>query len=542
MRFTYKFYAVVCGICLCLTLLPCLLWYGAVNFSTFTEEVTLTRTSPLLLLWALLFIAVLFVLGRVVYLGTRTLPAKKRRFALSLVLLLALETYLCWYWQSHYDNAPLADQNQVWTAAVAIADGEELSNASYFILLPRQKAMALMFAVVAKLFGSDYDTSIRPMNAVFLLLLVLWNALLAYRITKKEEAGTLSGLLTVLFFPLLFYTTFVYGTIPSLALVAGCFYFAVRLTQTGKARYLIPESCCAVLMVLIYSAAWIGAIAVAVILIPCALMYFKTDRKSALVCLLGAVLPLVLPYIALQFVPVIFEALTGIAETDSAAPTLTWIVMGLSSSDNTVAGPGSYNKLPETVLQDGETTEEASARLAVTLQTLLSDYMDGTRSLSFFVEKTLYQWTDPWYGSLTLTLVQRGSSAGKQGHGGHHGMGASTATGSGITSTSVSVSTLEGLQPYLVIFRTAVLILALAFVISLIVKKKKDGMTPESFCELLPAVYFAGIFLFQLFWESKSRYCMPAMVLLFPLAAAMLAKIRLPERLRLREQTTALQA
>jgi hypothetical protein len=513
MRIIYKLTAGICGVLLILTLLPCLFFYGAVNFSTLTERVTITYTSPLLLLGVAVLIMCLLLAGYYLYKGAENQQERKRRFLISLAVLAGIVALLCIFWQTHYDNAPMADQLQVWNAAVAIAQGTSLDNADYFILLPRQKAMALCFAVVVKLFGSDYDTSIRPLNAVFLLLLVIWNALLAYRITKKEEAGSLCALLTVLFSPLVFYTCFVYGTIASLSLIVGTFYFAVRLVQTGKAWYLIPESICSTLMVLIYSAAWIGSIAVLIILLLCSISLFRSSWKRALTVLAGAILPIVLPYAALQMVPSIFESLTGIASTDTAAPTITWIVMGLSSSQNTVAGPGSYNQLPVTVMQNYETTAEASARLFTSLKTILSEYLSGSRSLSFFVEKTLYQWTDPWFGSLTLTLVQRG------------GMGHFRRTVSGTSTTSVSLSALSGLEPFLVVFRTAVLILALAFVISLLFRRKKESSTPEKFCTLLPAVYFAGIFLFQLFWESKSRYCMPAYVLLFPLAAGMLVEL-----------------
>lgn len=515
MRIIYKLIAGICGILLILTLIPCLIWYGAVNFSTFKEKVTLTHTSLLLFPGILILILCLILAARFLYTGAMTRQTRQRRFVVSLLILLAAEAFLCIWWQTSYDNAPLADQRQVWNAAVAIAQGKSLDNASYFILLPRQKSMALCFAVVAKLFGSDYDTSIRPLNAVFLLLLVLWNALLAFRITKKEEVGSLCALLTVLFSPLVFYTCFVYGTIPSLSLTVGTFYFAVRLVQTGKMRYLLPESLCALFMILIYSAAWLGSLAVLVILLPCSVMLFRTDRKKSVTLLAGAVLPILIPYFALQLVPSVFQALTGIGSTNTSAPTLTWIVMGLSSSKNTVAGPGSYNRLPETVLQEGETTAEASARLLSDLKTLLSEYLSGSRSLSFFVEKTLYQWTDPWFGSLTLTLVQRS-----------RGLAHGRLTTTGTDATTVSLTFLSRLEPLLVIFHATVLLLALLFILSLMFRLKKKTISPEAFCLLLPAVYFAGVFCFQLFWESKSRYCMPAFVLLFPIAAAAVEEIK----------------
>ena len=149
MRIVYQLIAGISVILLILTLIPCLICYGAVNFSTFAETVTLTYTSPLLLLWVLILILLLILAVRLFYTGTTTSQERRQRFTASLVLLLALEAFLCIFWQTHYDNAPLADQRQVWNAAVAIAQGTSLDNASYFILLPRQKAMALCFAVQA---------------------------------------------------------------------------------------------------------------------------------------------------------------------------------------------------------------------------------------------------------------------------------------------------------------------------------------------------------------------------------------------------------
>ena len=511
MRIIYQIAAVICFLLLLLTLALNLICYGAVNFTTLQEEVTLTPSGPLYWLAAALLIIVLVSAAHFLYRNAETDQERKRRFRISLIVLMAVEALFCLYWQTHYDNAPLADQKQVWEAASAIAEGNSLENASYFILLPRQKAMALCFAVVAKLFGTDYDTSIRPLSALFLLLLVLWNALLAYRLAKKEEAGSICALLTVLFSPLVYYTCFVYGTIPSLSLTAGMFYFAVRLVGTGKMRYLLPETVCAVLAVLIYSAAWIGAIAVFVILLLAGIPLLHQNRKKALTVFAGAVLPILLPYLALQTVPAVFEALTGIAATETAAPTLTWIVMGLSSSSNTVAGPGSYNGLPETIMQNGETTAEANARLFTSLQTILSGYLTGERSLSFFLEKLLCQWTDPWFGSITLTLVQRG--------------GAGRRNAAMTSAAGISLSSLARLQPFLVVFHLAVIILAAICVFTLLPKRRRESFTAESFCILLPAVYFAGVFLFQLVWESKSRYCMPAFVMLFPLAACAGEKI-----------------
>ena len=196
-----------------------------------------------------------------------------------------------------------------------------------------------------------------------------------------------------------------------------------------------------------------------------------------------------------------FYARTGI-EDSKGLPKSGWILMGISETDG-VNGLGSYTGLTDFYFAENNyDTDKTDEAIRERISKTCKEYLSGERSLGFFVEKEIIQWTDPWFASLTMTfypqLVDEGviSDAWKN-----------------ITSDKL-LSLFERI--YSVVLQ-AIFFLAVVGGIVLWFGLRSDGYKRVYWA--LPAFYIIGGFVFQLFWESKSRYCMPYFFMIIPFAA-----------------------
>ena len=124
-------------------------------------------------------------------------------------------------------------------------------------------------------------------------------------------------------------------------------------------------------------------------------------------------------------------------------------------------------------------------------------YLHNPKEVKFFLQKTAWQWLDPWFEALTMN----GPSITVAG-----GVGwLATALGGGVLFAPVQ-AVLRALLTFVYLF---------AGCGTLALRRKTGGAV---WAQLLGIAFFGG-FLFQLVWETKSRYCFPFFVFLLPLAA-----------------------
>ncbi len=423
------------------------------------------------------------------------------------------------FWIKTNPYPPIADQYVLWDSAVGLTQGLLLPEyADYLRCYPYQKGMVLFFSFGVRLFGTHPLHFIRPLNVLCFALILCLLTYIARRLSRSEEAACLCALAALFFSPLLLYTVYVYATLLCLALVLLSFAALLSFTEQADAGRSpsVPAGVPACLTVLpvsiacvLYGSAWIAVIAEALYLIWLFIKYRGAKPSPSFRASFGIILALfLLPALLNRGTQKLFTAMTGLEET-AGTPASAFLVMGMSS-ENGANGPGSHNGYDialysENNLDDERTAVEANAAL----REILREYRAGERKLSFFYEKTLYQWTDPWFSSASLTLHPKTVPV----------------TASARFEHLMNSGFFDRLQDFLAAYQLFIYAAALCAAVLFLIKaaaraKGKPVQDEVSDGTVLLLLYFCGGFVFQLFWESKSRYCMPYYTVLFPLAAS----------------------
>jgi hypothetical protein len=121
--------------------------------------------------------------------------------------------------------------------------------------------------------------------------------------------------------------------------------------------------------------------------------------------------------------------------------------------------------------------------------------------MKFFWHKTEAQLLDPWFGGLTMNVYSLEPAK------------------VGLLTPSFTPQTLGRVQRCLLALMNVCYCMASLYLILQIRNKK-----PRLETLLLP-LYFVGGFVFQLFWETKGRYCFPYYVCLLILAGIATASL-----------------
>ena len=374
-------------------------------------------------------------------------------------------------------------------------------NLSYYKTYSQQKIICLMMMLFIKIFQNNGLLAYRIFCLICASLIIFLGGKQAYHLSGREEAGTASAIMLVEFIPIVLYSTYVYGTLPSLCFTLLAFYAVTRLIQTQRLYWLVVELVAIPLMYAFYTATMIAMIAIIVVLILYAVVSFqKRNSRVAIAALFGAVLPFFLVCGIRVAAGNIFCQYTGLNPNEDTLPATAWIRMGLTSDSD--LGPGGYDASNVGLFQDkGSDTEKTDAAARKEIHSALEDYRNGSRPMTFFWKKTETQWLDPWFNGLTMTVYSPDPEK------------------MGILAPLFVPLTLERIQRCLLALMNVCYCMASLYLILQIRNKK-----PRLETLLLP-LYFVGGFVFQLFWETKGRYCFPYYVCLLILAGIATASL-----------------
>lgn len=427
---------------------------------------------------------------------------KIRRFHLSVFCAAAICSVCGAFWVKEYSYNLVGDQKDIWDAATLLAQykGEE-TDLLYFRVYPQQKIMCLVMTLFIKAFRDNGLIAFRIFSLLCAVLILCLGAHLAYRLSGREEAGTATAIMLTEFVSIALYSTYIYGTLPSLCFALMAFYAVTRLIQTKKPIWLFAELLSCALMYTFYTGTLIAMVAIAIILIVSAIFsLLNKDKKATVTAFIGAILPFLLAGGIRVVTGEIFYLKTGLSPKEDSLPASTWVRMGVTS--NAGLGPGGYDGSHRKLFEENDFNEKRTDAIAKEdIRQALEDYRDGRRPIEFFWRKTESQWLDPWFGGLTMTVYSLEPAK------------------VGILAPFFTPLILERVQKCLLALMNVCYCMASLYLILQIRNKK-----PQLETLLLP-LYYVGGFVFQLFWETKSRYCFPYYVCLLILAGIATASL-----------------
>lgn len=302
--------------------------------------------------------------------------------------------------------------------------------------------------------------------------------------------------LLLLHLPLLMFTTFVYGELPSIAIFSLGLLSLLKLVKKSYRRK-YSHVCYTLLSLLCFSACVaIRKNTLVLMIAVCIALFFValTEKRYGLLLLCAGYVLTSLGI--LPAVQAFYELRAGnyLAE---GVPALTFIAMGMQYAERGNGWYNGYNFL--TYEENGLNAALASEIASGYITERLSYFLQHPGEFfKFYFDKFQVQWCDVTYASLQATLADLG----------------------GRRPIFVELYTYTGSIHVAFIFLCNVfqnLLYLGHFVFSLIAlrdKKKKLG-----FLAMLCPIAVLGIFLFHMLWEANSRYIFHSALLLLPTAA-----------------------
>ncbi len=395
------------------------------------------------------------------------------------------------FWILFNDSVPAYDQKTVYLEAQRIAGFlDEPFDTDYFAFFSRNRGVTLLVAAAMKLFG-NHLYSFRIINLLAALIVYYSVCRTVKLIFKNSVVTSLTSLLMMMFYPLVIYTSYHYGTLLSIAFTSLGLYGTAALCETGKRRYAAVIILAFPMGILMHQSAAIGLIAA----IICLLM----NQRPLLRNIAIAVMAVIVIFLSMKIVDGIYTHITGSDPNADSVPVSCTVYMGLTS-DTGVSGPGSQDGADARIFIENNCDEGAANKDALNrILTVVSEYFTGERSISFFVKKLEYQWLDPTFGG-RKTIRMNDSNMGEP-----------------LNSDAFTAFYNSSLRS--VVFKVSIGIMLLVYISALAAGVKSIQNIREYPMMTLLHLYVIGGGAFQLIWESLSRYCLGYFIWLLPLSA-----------------------
>ena len=412
-------------------------------------------------------------------------------------------------------SAPAADPRSVYEIAAALATGNTAvihPTDSYLSFYPHQIGLVAYYEVVLRIWN------LLPIGLpgyhVLKLLNVLWACAIIYfqyktleLLFKDDKVQIVYLLLMLCNLPLLIYTSFVYGEIPSFAcftigLWALLKIFATPLKNSdGKFKkslllYTLISCICFILCIMLRKNALILLIAVIGVTL------FELIRHKKTYLLLHLIAYICICFFTLPAVQSHYEQRADNYLSSGVTP-LSYFAMGMQEAPR---GEGWYNGFNfNTYQESGLNTELANQISKDAINERLNYFGEHPgEMLRFYTNKYRLQWCDGTYACLQATQNDGGGRIS-------------------FFRQLYSGELDKFFIPFCNIMQTILYFGTLLFAVLHTKKKQPGNNLLHGFPLYLCVIGTLGGLLFHMLWEANSRYIFPYALLLYPYAAYGLA-------------------
>lgn len=389
---------------------------------------------------------------------------------------------------------PVADSARLVEHLRMLAGGDmHAFRKSYYLrTFPFQMGYLFYLELFARTFGSANILSAAYANVAFLVIAYYAAARLARVLFDDPRTELLTVVFLWLFVQPAFLCTFLYGSIPGMALSMLAVLFAARYLRSGKIVFLPFAALFGALAVLVKMNFSIVAAAIAI-----ALVFSALRQRRALPALFAAML-IALSVLLPKAVQAGYESRADVS-FGKGTPQGAWLVTGFRESS---LAPGWFNSYTTTVLMiNGYDQDKTTRQIKEDFEGRLAEFRGRPRYvLSFFSKKVVSQWQEPEFQSVWSSEV------------GHHDPAPAAWVQNVYTGKAREV-----LHAYC---NQYVQVLYAAFFVGLFRLLKK----PDEGALMLPLVLL-GAALYHALFEAKAQYVLVYIPLMMPVAAAGLAAV-----------------
>lgn len=411
---------------------------------------------------------------------------------LSIAAALLCVAIMSFYWINAADHLPDGDPAFIYGGASYFLEGNYMflnTPAGYFAFYPHQLPLTALTELLFLLVGTYQYHAFESICAVLAVAIVFWGYLILRELTDGMGAAVMYSLTAVCCLPLVFYTSWVYGDVPSIFFSVLGAWLLLRYRLTERVGWLVGLVAAVTMAVAVRKNSMVLVVALCLVAGVCLLA--KRDRKL----FAAAVCAVILPGLVYQGVYRFYEVKSGY-EHSKGIPVIAWVSMGLNESDGKYGWYDDSSKQMYISMEFDERLTKTAAKENIARRLELFRE-DKAYAGTFFREKILSQWNSPLYQSVFFNTRYDEEDMPEEG--------------------SLAAKISDGYFPKVLALCDRLQLLIYVGMLLYYLLEVRRG---SDLRQHLLAIAVIGGFFFSILWEAKARYVFPYYVMMFPFAAA----------------------
>lgn len=337
-------------------------------------------------------------------------------------------------------------------------------------------------------------TFLRIYNVFSNVIIIIFLYKIGKQLSKEYKVNmVLLILLSITFLTLPMLSTFVYGDIPSLAFSLISIYFVMRYTETKNIKYLIFS---ALSISFAYILRMNTLIFIIAILIYLGLNFLKgclkNNWKKNVLSIAVIALYVIIAFLPSSIIKNYYMNKYSI-DKDKSYPIQSFLLFSM------MEGPrsnGWYNEdIAEPALQNLDKIDEIKKDYTEKIKERIMYFLENPKyTFDFYTKKVTSMWAENTYSAIRNNFLE----------------------------SDFFEKVITGLTFY----QKSLLVLYSASSIIVLIKNRKN----LSLNLILLITIFIGGFMFHILWEAKSRYIIPYVVVLIPIASVEIRKLEIKKK------------
>lgn len=384
---------------------------------------------------------------------------------------------------------PRADQGSCSAIAANLFsdtyDKVDFFKGGYLNQYPFQSGIILVFKIIYSFLGVNNYMAFQILNVVSIVLIDIYLMKVLKKITPVH-AEKIGFLFLIFFFPLVFYSSFLYGNLMGCAFSTMAMYYEFEYFENHKVYNMILSTLFIGIALLVKSNYLIVLLAMLIFLGIDWIISLKKKNIIFAFIVIGS-------YIIATSGPVKLLSAQENIDLGQGVPKVAWIAMGMQESD---MAPGWYNEYNANTYLNNDCDSEKTAEVAKKYikERIVYFAENPIYTAKFYTKKMLSQWCEPTFGGLWINQFEKNIIISRY----------VDSILNGGKLQKIVIEILDILQS---------IIYWLAFLYVITNRKQKNIFI------WFPGTIFIGGFLFHMIWEGKGQYTFTYFILLIPYAA-----------------------
>lgn len=418
---------------------------------------------------------------------------KKKTQIVIFAILLAIYLILQCGWLNVRKAEPIADQLKVYEAASDMYENnwEKLKSSKYLELYPQQLTLAFVYSLVFRVAGVSIEV-LQCLNVVANIFTMLALMLISKLLLKDYRVNLVkTAVLSMTFISLPLLATFIYGDFISLPMCLFAIYFMMKYTFIKQKKYALFS---AVLMAMAYVLRMNSLIYL--LALVCYLILDILEEKPSKKTL--EKIGIIILFIVLSVLPASImknrlQEKLGYTK-NNVFPATGFIYMGMEQ------GRRANGWFEEKIAFFNRDNIELAKQEYKTQILKRGKYLvkNPIEAMQFYTIKTASMWAENTYSAVWYNLNFNFTKSFEE----------------KVETCLVDIKVLHS-EKIIAIYQKALMLILFASAI-LVIGKYKSNLSKEVWLLL---IVFIGGFLFHTIWEAKSRYIIPYILVLIPVAA-----------------------